>query len=192
MKVPTAAVLHVWRHPKAIGAAGRCIGRTDLPVDPRKAKRLAHRLRSHARSHGLPRVVHTSALRRSADVGRWLARWGWRHHIEAALAESDFGHWDGLRWDEIGEAAVSAWCADFARYRAHGGESLEALFERCAAWLKRAPQPVCCIVGHAGWITAAQLIRQGRGAPQHAHEWPRPIAPSTITMIHSGSAPQPQ
>ena len=175
MTGPIPAVLHVWRHPKATGAAGRCIGRTDLSVDPRKAKRLAHRLRSHARAHGLPRVVHTSALRRSADVGRWLARWGWRHHIEAALAESDFGHWDGLCWDEIGEPAVSEWCADFARFRGHGGESLEALFERCAAWLERAPQPVACIVGHAGWITAAQLIRQGRGAPQQAHEWPQPI-----------------
>lgn len=176
LKASSPAALHVWRHPKAIGAAGRCIGRTDLSVDPRKAKRLAHRLRNHARAHGLPRVVHTSALRRSADVGRWLARWGWRHHIEAALAESDFGDWDGLRWDEIGEAAVNAWCADFAGFRAHGGESLEALFERCAVWLERAPQPVCCIVGHAGWITAVQLIRLGRGAPQHAHEWPRPIA----------------
>ena len=33
--------LHIWRHPKPVGAAGLCLGRTDLPVDPRKARRLA-------------------------------------------------------------------------------------------------------------------------------------------------------
>ena len=41
--------LSVWRHPQPVGAAGRCIGHTDLPVDARKAKRLAHRIRQAAR-----------------------------------------------------------------------------------------------------------------------------------------------
>ena len=85
MAEPAASVLLAWRHPKARGAAGRCIGQTDLAVDPRKAKRLAHRIRTLARRERLPRVVTVSALRRARDVGRWLARWGWRVQVDARV-----------------------------------------------------------------------------------------------------------
>jgi len=54
-----------WRHPRPIGADGRCIGgRTDLPVDARKAKRLAHRIRAVARREGLVREAVCSPLER--------------------------------------------------------------------------------------------------------------------------------
>ena len=76
MAEPVSALrIWIWRHPKPIGAAGRCIGRTDLPVDPRRAKRLAHRIRQHARRHHLPHAVVTSPLRRL------------RERVEAVLAE---------------------------------------------------------------------------------------------------------
>lgn len=166
-------MIHVWRHPRPIAAAGRCIGRTDLPVDPRKSKRLAHQIRRFARRHQLPRVVHTSPLQRGADVGRWLARWGWVHHTDAALAEIDFGCWEGQSWAAIGEPAVSAWCDDLANYRCHGGEAVAMLFERCSAWLCGiAHTPVSCVVGHAGWINAACLLRHGSGLPSSANDWP--------------------
>lgn len=168
-----APVIHVWRHPRPVAAAGRCIGRTDLPVDPRKAKRLAHRIRHHARRQGLPREVHTSPLRRGADVGRWLARWGWMHHIDAALTEIDFGTWDGQRWEAISEPAISAWCNDLAHDRGHGGETVSDLFNRCAGWLAQvATPPARCVVGHAGWINAALRLRQGSGPPLVASDWP--------------------
>ena len=170
---PSEPLLYIWRHPRPVAAAGRCIGRTDLPVDPRKAKRLAHRIRCHARRHGLPREVHTSPLQRGAEVGRWLARWGWVHRTDAALAEIDFGAWDGQRWDAIGEPAVSAWCRDLANYRGHGGESVSDLFDRCTRWLDRvAAPPARCVVGHAGWINAARRLRQGGGLPLAASDWP--------------------
>ena len=92
----------IWRHPRPRGAAGRCIGsRIDLPVDPRKAKRLAHRIRAHARRQQLPREVVTSPLRRAADVGRWLKRWGFAWRTDPALREMDFGAWDGKSWRDI-------------------------------------------------------------------------------------------
>jgi len=171
--VELSAFLCVWRHPKPIGAAGRCIGRTDLPVDPRKAKRLAHRIRRHARQHRLPREVWTSPLRRAAGVGDWLARWGWVHRIEPTLAEADFGEWDGRRWDDIGEPAVTAWCADFAQYDLHGGESVAALFARCAGSLTALSQRAAsCVVTHAGWINAARRLSTGQGVPSAASDWP--------------------
>ena len=169
--------LCIWRHPRPQGAVGRCIGRTDLPVDRRKAKRLAHRIRRHARQQRWPRVVHTSPLARSVAVGRWLARWGWQHHIDTALSELDFGAWDGQRWDDIDVAAIEAWCRDLAHDRGHGGESVAALFERCARWLDsaRMSEPRC-VVGHAGWMNAAQRLCRGEEVPQTARQWP--AAPS--------------
>ena len=64
--------MEAWRHPRPDGVAGRCIGHTDVPVDRRRAKRLAHRIRCAARREGWPKGVWTSPLRRCADVGRWL------------------------------------------------------------------------------------------------------------------------
>jgi alpha-ribazole phosphatase len=178
------AALVVWRHPEPIGAAGLCIGHTDLPVDSRKAKRLAHRIRRYVRQNPAVFALHpqskcqvyTSPLRRGADVGRWLKRWGWRHHTDAALMEMDFGAWDGLTWEQIGEPAVTAWCAEFSHYADHGGETLAALFDRCQAWAGAAPmQSVRCVVGHAGWINAARLLSDRRGLPAHASEWPAAV-----------------
>jgi alpha-ribazole phosphatase len=148
------AELWIWRHPKPVGAAARCIGQTDLPVDPRRAKRLAHRIRQTARREGLPHAVATSPLRRGADVGRWLRRWGWRHQIDARLLELDFGRWDGQRWSAIAHADVLAWEADFLRHAPGGGESLQQLHTRVSDALAavRAGHLPRLVVGHAGWI----------------------------------------
>lgn len=158
----------VWRHPVPQNVAGRCIGRTDVAVDRRKAKRLAHRVRHWARRHRAARVVVTSPLRRASDVGRWLARWGWEHRIDARLSELDFGTWDGQLWSEIGAAPVDAWCADFARHAPGGGEAVTLLLQRCAAFLRETP---CCVVAHAGWISAACWLLEHEGEPTVA-QWP--------------------
>jgi alpha-ribazole phosphatase len=165
-----AGGFRIWRHPKPIGAAGRCIGRTDLPVDPRRSKRLAHRIRQHARRHGLPHAVVTSPLRRCADVGRWLRRWGWTHWVDARLIELDFGDWDGQRWRDIPWDALRAWEADFMDHAPGGGESLRWLRGRVEAVLAR-DRPVLA-VGHAGWINA---LRTRDTAEIDAADWPAPL-----------------
>ncbi len=169
----TGGTLTVWRHPRPIGAAGRCIGRTDVAVDRRKAKRLAHRIRAFARRAGLPRHVVTSPLRRAAAVGRILAGWGFRHELDPRLAELDFGAWDGRRWNEIGAAEVGAWTDDFARHAPGGGEPVEALLGRCAAVLA---QPGAALaVGHAGWISGARWLEAAGDVRPTAAGWPAAI-----------------
>ena len=167
--------LLIWRHPRprglASGGSARCIGRLDLPVDRRRAKRLAHRIRRAARRDGRPREIWTSPLRRGADVGRWLARWGWQHHIDDRLCELDFGRWEGRTWDQIGQPQIDAWCADFARHAPGGGESLEQLWRRCEQWLSQRPHRQALVVGHAGWIQAAQRIVAGLPVPSSAADW---------------------
>lgn len=183
--VPAPLALHAWRHPRAEGAAGRCIGRTDLAVDPRRAKRLAHRVRQQARRHGLPRAVVTSHLARSRAVGRWLARWGWRHRIDPALAELDFGDWDGRPWADIPRAAVDAWCADFLRHAPGGGEPVARLLQRVRAF---DPGVARCVVTHGGWLSAARWLAEGHaGAPSAATWPPAPVCGQGLVLRTPGA-----
>lgn len=144
-----------------------------MPVDPRKSKRLAHRIRRWARVHAAQRVVVTSPLRRSADTGRWLARWGWRHVVDARLVELDFGAWDGHLWADVPQSAIDAWCDDFACHAPGGGESVTSMLERCAGFMS-AP-PAACVVGHAGWVGAAQWLQASGVAPPQASSWPHAV-----------------
>jgi alpha-ribazole phosphatase len=166
-------LLVVWRHPKPDGARGRCIGRTNLGIDSRRAKRLAHRIRARARREGWPRVVHTSPLERCAAVGRWLRRFGFAHRIDADLAEMDFGAWDGRAWSNIGAAHVRAWEDDFLNHAPGGGESLAQLFERVRRFTS-SHQGTCLVVGHAGWINALLWMQQRPRTAPTAASWPEP------------------
>ena len=164
--------ISVWRHPRPEGAKGLCIGgRCDLPVDPRRAKRLARRIQSHARRHRLAHEVWTSPLRRCAEVGRWLRRWGWRHRVDASLAEIDFGAWDGRPWAEIPKMEIDAWVADFARFAPRGGEPLTALLERASGWSKGA-----LVVSHGGWMLARRWRQTHWHEVPQADRWPAPPA----------------
>lgn len=182
--------LLAWRHPKPRGAEGRCIGAgTDLPVDPRRAKRLARRIQCAARRHGLPRLVVTSPLRRCADVGRWLRRWGWQHRIDPALAELHFGRWEGRGWDAIDRAELDAWCADFCSWRPGGGDSLGEMLERAGRWT---PGAARFVVGHAGWLLARRWCEEHGldGRLPAAADWP-PAPPYAAPYLVRMSLPVP-
>lgn len=171
-----AVVIHVWRHPRPIGVAGRCVGQSEVVVDRRKVKRLAHRIRAQARRHHWPRVIHTSALGRSREVGRYLARWGWQHVVDPLLNEASFGAWDGLRWDQIDPDLIDAWVEDFAGFRPGGGESLIDVLARARAWrpVADALSTVTLVVGHGGWMLARRWGTQHPNPPTVASQWPAP------------------
>lgn len=172
--------LWCWRHPRAQEQAGCFIGRTDLPVDPRKTKRLAHRIRTCVRQHGLPRHVWTSPLQRSREVGRWLRRWGFQVTADARLAEMDFGAWDGRPWADIPWSEVQAWEADLLHHRPGGGESLAQLAARVQSWLQAGDGQPRLAVTHGGWINAWLHLKPGSPAPDAAR-WP--AAPPHGTLI---------
>lgn len=187
--------LWLWRHPRAEGAAGRCIGRTDLAVDRRRAKRLAHRIRRTARREGLPRAIRTSPLRRCREVGSWLRRWGWALYVDPGLAEMDFGSWDGQPWSALAPEAFAAWEADFLHHPVGGGESLARVLERVRAFADATPAGPCLAVGHGGWINAARWLAEEAGAaggtgagdhegrtPEAAH-WPPAPPHASLTRL---------
>jgi alpha-ribazole phosphatase len=176
--------LWLWRHPRAAGAEGRCIGRTDLHVDPRRSKRLAHRIRAIARRHGLPRQVFTSPLARCHAVGAWLARWGWRHVTDDRLLELDFGSWDGHIWSAISKADIGTWSADLLHHRPGGGEPLAGLLERVQSFCREAPAEAL-VVTHAGWMQSLLLQGAARGPIQKvdASCWLPPPAHGRLLRI---------
>jgi alpha-ribazole phosphatase len=163
--------MYAWRHPRPFGADGRCIGAgTELAVDPRRAKRLARRIQRVARRERLPHIVVTSGAERCTAVGRCLRRWGWQHRIDPALAELNFGAWEGRAWSQIDAAEVDAWCNDFAAHAPGGGEALQSLLRRAVSWQ---PGEARCVVTHGGWLLArywAELHPDGL-LPQ-VGDWP--------------------
>jgi alpha-ribazole phosphatase len=182
-----------WRHPRAIGSAGRCVGRTELAVDRRKAKRLAGRIRAAARRHGLPREIWTSPLTRAADVGRILRSWGWTHRIDARLVELDFGAWDGRPGSLIPYSEVAAWEADFVHHAPGGGESQADLRTRVTDFIDGlrprtdAASPSrtrALVVSHAGWITA---LCAGDDCTD-AGRWPKPVPTMGLRRVRLPAA----
>ena len=179
--------LWCWRHPPARGAAGRCIGRTDLRVDPRKAKRLAHRIRAAARRHVLPREVWASSLQRAHAVGHWLQRWGWRLHVDARLCEMDFGRWDGKAWSEVPRAEIEAWQVDLLHHAAGAGESLLQLAARVHAFVGEGSSGPRLLVSHGGWINALLHVPPGLH-DMPASAWPAPPRHGSLTRVHGPRA----
>lgn len=172
------AALAVWRHPRPQGAAGRCVGRIDLAVDPRRVRRLAGRIRRAARREGRPTVVFTSPLRRCRLVGACLRRLGWTHRIDPDLIEADFGTWDGEPWDSIGSVPIDAWMADFADHRPGGGESVRSVLRRCERFLAGDRPWGASVVTHGGWCSALSWWGSERGRAGHLpgpSEWPAAI-----------------
>jgi alpha-ribazole phosphatase len=205
-RAPAHAVdLWCWRHPRAEDSAGRCIGRTDLALDRRRAKRLAHRIRSAARWHGLPSAASVSPLRRCRDVGHWLRRWGWRVEVDARLQELDFGAWDGLPWSHVAWAEVEAWQADLLHHAPGGGESLHSLARRVQDFIDSAAPGPRLVVTHAGWINALRSVvtvlppvvgragaadASGAAHSIDAAQWPAPLPCGALwRQAVVGSAP---
>ena len=105
---------------------------------------------------------------------------GFQCNIAPALAEIDFGKWDGQHWAQIPKQQIDDWCDNFADFAPKGGESLQQLFERIENWINEmtrqnsSHRPILA-VGHAGWINAASMIVAGQEVPKIAAEWPRPV-----------------
>ncbi|HEY1102726.1 MAG TPA: histidine phosphatase family protein [Burkholderiaceae bacterium] len=167
--------MHLWlvRHALPLIAPGLCYGRHDILADA-PATRLAAAALATELPHGLP--VACSPLQRCQQLGQALLalRPDLRLHTDAALAEMDFGTWEGQPWSTIGKAAIDAWTRDFAQARPGGGESAQQVLERVGGRLEaaRASGTDLAWLTHAGPIRAARLWAGGTRQLHHASDWP--------------------
>lgn len=138
--------LHLIRHPRPDIAPDVCYGRSDIGLaeDPHAvAQRLRPLLPAAAR-------LYSSPLSRA----RLLAEALGTPHIDARLAELDFGDWELQTFAAIG-AGIDDWQSDPLGFQPPGGESLHDLARRVGAWLTEArarhtPGEPVIVVAHGG------------------------------------------
>jgi alpha-ribazole phosphatase len=180
--------LWMLRHAPALIAPGHCYGRTDLAADADATEAAAQRI-APLLPRELPiRVSRLSRARQLADAV--LRR---RPDLpapieDAGLDEMDFGHFEGVPWEQIPRTAFDAWSADFANHRFGGKESAQEVIDRVARSLETCRQTwprreqgdglerqEGLWITHAGVMRAVQFIasRGDTGPIQAASEWPR-------------------
>ncbi|WP_296403256.1 histidine phosphatase family protein [Psychrobacter sp.] len=184
--------LYIWRHPRPKQSHGLCYGQSDIEVDRRKLKRLAHQILRFVRSNQLPRQIWVSPLQRSKQVGQYLVAQGFECYIDDRLVETDFGVWEGKPWSDIDKKEIDNWCEKFADFAPVEGESLSQLFARVEAWIDLQKQmqaesdsedKIVLVVGHAGWINTAKLISNGKPVPTKPIHWPRAVEYNELTFL---------
>jgi alpha-ribazole phosphatase len=151
------------RHGPVADAAGRFIGRTDLPIDGSAMP--AEHLKGLASSLPADAVWVASPARRARETHLAIAAAGAPGAdpiIEPGFSEQDFGDWDGRRHDEIAGAAGTAlerfWAlpADAAP---PSGESFAAVVARVGAGIDLLNEAYAgrdiVVIAHGGSIRAA-------------------------------------
>lgn len=172
--------MRLWlvRHATPLVAPGVCYGKSDVAAQPAATRALAQAFAAE-----LPPAVRVSCspLRRCAAVATALHERRADPHVtfDSRLAEMDFGHWEGRRWDDIGPAALEAWTADFASHRPGGGESVRTFVARVAQAFDEttASGADAAWITHAGVIRAAHLLMQGVREIRYASQWPQESLP---------------
>lgn len=167
------------RHARPLIDTERCYGRLDVAADAQATQQAAQALyQALLPLRGELQVWH-SPLQRCEQLALELQVFepDLISTPDLRLLEMDFGRWEGLRWDEIGEAAISAWAQDLAQHAPGDGESLARMLKRISQALQDASHSdsehmvwIC----HAGVARCVQwLVHQGQQLPQ-SHEWTLP------------------
>jgi alpha-ribazole phosphatase len=119
--------LYLIRHPRPKVEEGVCYGQTDLPLE-NPAHLCAQMLRPL-----LPNRyrLFSSPLRRALECAKALGA----PVVDPRLMEMDFGQWEGRRFDDIGEAALTAWANAPLDFAPPSGESPRQMAQRVEAWM---------------------------------------------------------
>ncbi|PKQ69281.1 alpha-ribazole phosphatase [Raineya orbicola] len=74
---------------------------------------------------------------------------------ENALMEMDFGEWEGKKWNDINQAELETWMADFVNVKPPQGENLAELYDRVSYFmnnLRKKQYQKVLLITHAGVI----------------------------------------
>ncbi len=167
------------RHARPLIDTERCYGRLDIAADAQATKQAAQDLlRSLRPLHGQLQICHSPLQRcRQLALDLQALEPDFASSADGRLLEMDFGHWEGMRWNDIGEGAISAWAQDLALHAPGDGESLADMLQRVHEALQDAAagdSAHMVWICHAGVARCAQwLLQHGRQLPQ-SHEWTLP------------------
>ncbi|MBA2506597.1 MAG: histidine phosphatase family protein [Thermoleophilaceae bacterium] len=154
-------------------AAGRWMGQTDIPLNDRGREQA----RELAALVGEPPEVWVSDLARARDTAEAVAP---APRVDARLAESYRGTWEGLTIDQIQEADPAGWEAwkrGEPDFRFAGGESIAEHRARVLEVLGEMPEGALAVC-HGGTIRCAFMDHRyphELAVPNGVLlEWPRP------------------
>jgi alpha-ribazole phosphatase len=159
--------LHLVRHPRPDVIPGLCYGASDVDVAADELARVQVLLTAAGLPGALP--VHSSPLRRCAALAQALRPRVL--HLDARLAEMDFGDWELRRWDDIPRAEVDAWAADLPHYRPGGAENVLDVARRVTAFttdLRATGAQQALVICHAGTIRLLDALRGAASLEQAA------------------------
>lgn len=154
--------LHLVRHPQPLVDPGLCYGAADVPVTEAELARVQAALDARGLPGRLP--VYASPLQRCALLARRLH--AHELHIDARLAEMDFGGWELRPWSAIPRSEVDAWAADLLDHRPGGAENVREVAQRVAGFVDTLRAASCAealVICHAGTIRL--LLAMGSGLP---------------------------
>lgn len=144
--------VYLARHGETVwNAEGRYQGRLDSPLTDR-GRAQARSTAETMRGRGVQRLLCSPLGRARATASVAERALGLTAEIDADLAESDIGRWEGLTRDEV-EAAYPGELArreqDRLDYRPPGGESLVDMLVRARAVACRLDRRTTLIVAHS-------------------------------------------
>lgn len=178
MKTPWKTLWLV-RHARPLIEADRCYGRLDIPADAQATAEAAHALHRALQPLADQVEIRHSPLQRCEQlaIDFQSLEGNFASKPDARLLEMNFGHWEGLRWDDIGKSAIDDWAKNLALHAPGGGESLAQMLERVQLALqdaRQSHQPHMVWICHAGVARCVQwLLQHGQQLPQ-SHEWNLP------------------
>jgi alpha-ribazole phosphatase len=161
-----AVILYLVRHGRTLHGEGRCVGHSDLEMDPEAGEALASLAASFEVAP--PRLFSSDLARARSTLSALAHGWGGTIEVDARLREMNFGDWDGRTWVEIREAdgeRLQGWMDDWVERRVPGGESFADVALRVASWSDEIlhGETSLLAVAHAGSIRALLC---------HLLEWP--------------------
>jgi broad specificity phosphatase PhoE len=168
-----------------LNAAGRFVGRSDPPLNPRgegQARALAAEVARFA-----PEVVVASPLlraRRTADLASAHCEPARTVEVDERLREVDFGAWEGLTFDEAREADPSGFAA-FESGRIDGfpgGESVQDVAGRMLPAVTAREATRALFVSHATVVRLTVAALLGLDLPAYRQALGRP-APCSWTEL---------
>jgi broad specificity phosphatase PhoE len=161
------------RHGSSFAAGERYIGRTDTSLTPtgrEQAESICHRLAAMQID-----AIYASPLSRARETLSPLLQLETSRHVVLLpdLQEIDFGHWEGLSFEEIQAQApecVAEWAKGSMDFSFPGGESLELFWRRVCQvgdHLRATSEASAAVVTHGGVIR--YLICYYLGLPPEKH-----------------------
>ena len=159
-------VVYLIRHTSVDVPQGVCYGQTDVPLNPTFEEEAAQ---TSARLKGLQfDKVYMSPLTRCVRLATFCGYPDGER--DDRIKEINFGDWEMQRFDEITDANLQKWYADYRNVRATNGESFQDQYQRVADFLnelRQKPYKQVAIFAHGGVLIYAQIYA-GTVKPEEA------------------------